>query len=769
MANLVQFPFEYFPDPTKGRPVWNGYIYVGQPDTDPIIPINRVPVRALLENGGELLLAQPFRTNSGGVPVYQGSPVRVVTDTTYSIAIHNSKNERVYYAANAKLGDSFGDSVIAFETVSDLQADVSGVLSVGAIVTTAKYNANVAQTWLMVGVEPVGQNYVPVGAIWALDISPNKTFEHFGAYADGVTNDSAAFIKAKDFEGIVNGSGAVYKITSTVGEITSSWHGNNSTILLQSCALGVVNGGFIGGFIVDGGGTDCTAYPLAIKSPSENSRIGDMTYQNIHGQSSFQTYPLYIPVYGAQDFSVGNQTFINITQDDDGAVTGKGFVGGIYLVGLDADVPNGKSNGRIGNVHGDTIKSVDAGSGVVQDADLIRAFCETTTTDSFDITIGNVTGRNVAKRLVKVSSLGGLNIGDVSAVNLDNSLPMHAVVELLSSAINCTLGDIRGTGYGDRIAWIKGRGNQVGNVHDHFGSQAVIFGEAGNQAVSCQVGNVLGRGNFATGGTQGYGVQIIDADKCQVGDISGLFAIAYNAETTNTGRNKVGAINCNGRVAHQAGGASVLSITADITGEPVAGTHYVFSAEFNTESADIITDGRVTAAAAGAVVDVDLGKFKIRRATSANGVESNHSVFTTASATGGKLRGNLDVEVNAVVGTTASGTAGKSLIYITGCDVEDFSASVNVTATSRGATGYGIYMNNVRGQASRIAHKGAYATGVVGMQLTGDLTITKVEQLVENSTLTLGGTTAAYLVEKRATTTISGGLNTPTSINTTRA
>ena len=77
----------------------------------------------------------------------------------------------------------------------------------------------------------------------------------------------------------------------------------------------------------------------------------------------------------SKDFECGNQSFYNILQDDDGAVTGKGFVGGVYLVGLDVDVPNGKSNGKVGNVYGDVVKSVDAGSGVVQDSDLVRDLC----------------------------------------------------------------------------------------------------------------------------------------------------------------------------------------------------------------------------------------------------------------------------------------------------------------------------------------------------------------------------------------------------------
>ena len=34
---------EYFPDPTQGRPVFNGFVFVGIPDEDPEIEANQNP------------------------------------------------------------------------------------------------------------------------------------------------------------------------------------------------------------------------------------------------------------------------------------------------------------------------------------------------------------------------------------------------------------------------------------------------------------------------------------------------------------------------------------------------------------------------------------------------------------------------------------------------------------------------------------------------------------------------------------------------------
>ena len=62
----VDFPYSYYPDPTKGRPVFNGSLYFGLPNTDPEISLNRVDVYAQVDGTTDapFLISQPIRTNS---------------------------------------------------------------------------------------------------------------------------------------------------------------------------------------------------------------------------------------------------------------------------------------------------------------------------------------------------------------------------------------------------------------------------------------------------------------------------------------------------------------------------------------------------------------------------------------------------------------------------------------------------------------------------------------------------------------------------------
>lgn len=91
----------YFPDPTAGRPVANGSVYVGQPDLDPAVLANRVSVVVIQENGTRVTIAaaaQPLSTGAGGVILYNGSPVVVMVDGACSVKVLDSAGAQKYYA-----------------------------------------------------------------------------------------------------------------------------------------------------------------------------------------------------------------------------------------------------------------------------------------------------------------------------------------------------------------------------------------------------------------------------------------------------------------------------------------------------------------------------------------------------------------------------------------------------------------------------------------------------------------------------------------------
>jgi hypothetical protein len=668
----------------------------------------------------------------------------------------------------------------SFQTVQEaigMFADKQITPFVGQRVVTSFFNAQIEQVWTVVDTNPLPNEFgfaITGTGLYLKESSNQKYFESFGAYGNGIDLDDSAFSFAKSYAGTVLGQPeSTYNISQSYDLTnTAKWNGNWAKIKLTGNNYFVtVSGGCkIENFDVDGLDEDHTAYPVSIATPSISAQVGDMIYRNFHGKTSTQTYPLKIPAYGAKNFTVGNQKFFNILQDDDGSVTGKGFVGGVYLVGVDSEVALGKSYGTVGDIYGDVIKSVDAGFGVVQDSDLVRMFAETPeTTQQFDITFGNVVGRNVYKRIVKGASLPGVKFGDIWSFNpqeASESYTLFAVVECLGTAKNLKFGDIYSEGPSERNVWMKGNGNKCGDIFDGAGASGVIFGGPGDQAVSCQVGNLLGRG-LNDNSQQGIAVNFFNADKCQAGNITGLFAVSVNTDTENVGNNTVGDITCNGRINAVYGSTTIGNIDVDIRPTPVAGSHFILGESVKLTTAEITTDGRVTLSVTGSDVNVDFGQTRIIRRTNANGDADNHSVFTTASAISGMLRGKVNIEVRATVPGTPSGSAGKTLAYFTNVNIDDFDLSLDVRVSTRGSTGFHYWFNGVDGQANRIAVKSFIS--LVGSQLNGNLGISKLENLVPGgSTVSCSGEVNIGFAEKEAASTISGASYAPNITNSSR-
>ena len=136
----VLFPPDYYPDPTAGRPVSNGYIYVGDPDTDPEVVGNQKQVSALQEDTTTVNIPQPVRTNSGGVPTYNGSPVTLFVDGDYSLKVLNSSQSQVYYVPE-QLSTSDTDE-LAKVSSNDTTAGYLGskITSTGGTITITEVN-----------------------------------------------------------------------------------------------------------------------------------------------------------------------------------------------------------------------------------------------------------------------------------------------------------------------------------------------------------------------------------------------------------------------------------------------------------------------------------------------------------------------------------------------------------------------------------------------------------------------------------------------------
>lgn len=99
----VILPYSYYFDPDSGRPIALGKIYVGIPDLDPHIEANRQTIFLIEEDGNEVTIlpaAQPIPTNAGGGAEYNGSPVKIQTEGSYSIAVDDSQDVQKYYSAS---------------------------------------------------------------------------------------------------------------------------------------------------------------------------------------------------------------------------------------------------------------------------------------------------------------------------------------------------------------------------------------------------------------------------------------------------------------------------------------------------------------------------------------------------------------------------------------------------------------------------------------------------------------------------------------------
>ena len=114
--SVINWPILYIPDPTKGRPLFSGQIFVGEPDTDPQVAINQKQLNVIEENGTVVSVSQPFPLSAGGVPVYNGNPVRLDVDGNYSIKILNKLGAQVYYIENV----FEGQPVTELDLINDL-------------------------------------------------------------------------------------------------------------------------------------------------------------------------------------------------------------------------------------------------------------------------------------------------------------------------------------------------------------------------------------------------------------------------------------------------------------------------------------------------------------------------------------------------------------------------------------------------------------------------------------------------------------------------
>jgi hypothetical protein len=134
MSGVLIMTIDYFPDPLIGKPISQGKIYVGEPDTDPTVPANQKTMTVLEEDGSLTNVTQPLRTSAGGVPVYNGSPVSIYVALPFSVTVLRSDDTQAYYIPSMGATDVIGDV---------LSTDGTKVLENGTDGTDATFTGDV--------------------------------------------------------------------------------------------------------------------------------------------------------------------------------------------------------------------------------------------------------------------------------------------------------------------------------------------------------------------------------------------------------------------------------------------------------------------------------------------------------------------------------------------------------------------------------------------------------------------------------------------------
>jgi hypothetical protein len=111
----LTFPTGIFQNKSTGRSLPNGKMYIGQPDLDPEVLINRVNVTVIQENGTPVVIApaaQPFLFNAAGMLQYNGSVVQMRVDGDASMKILDANDVEQGYFPSIVAGSEVSTSII---------------------------------------------------------------------------------------------------------------------------------------------------------------------------------------------------------------------------------------------------------------------------------------------------------------------------------------------------------------------------------------------------------------------------------------------------------------------------------------------------------------------------------------------------------------------------------------------------------------------------------------------------------------------------------
>lgn len=233
----ILFNNGYYPLFDAGKPIANGFIYIGEVDTDPEVVSNQKQVTALQEDGSEVNIPQPIRTSVGGVPIYNGSPISIFVNGSYSTKVLNSDSSQIYYTPRNLISST---ELLVVGTYSDLRNNsgindqviyVKGRISPGddgggtfifnnSNLSTEVTNDTRSGIYVAPNIDLSG-----LSGAWIRQCDDIINVKWFGAIGDGVNDDILAIQASIDFFTTEGGSvffpKGEYRTTATI-DIDSS-------------------------------------------------------------------------------------------------------------------------------------------------------------------------------------------------------------------------------------------------------------------------------------------------------------------------------------------------------------------------------------------------------------------------------------------------------------------------------------------------------------------------------------------------------------------
>ena len=270
---------EYFLDPTNGKPVSNGKVYIGEPDLDPLVLGNRVNVVVVQEDGTRVTIApaqQPLTTGVGRI-LYLGDPVVVLVDRDYSIRVDSSLDAQIYYAprANEWAVGTFTvpvDNVAALKLIEGSfdgqQASVAGYYDTGDGGDDLKY-WDAASTETPNDGTIIQVTGVTIGRWKSVDVR-EINFYMFGAKFDEVTDDTLSIQNAINAKSLL-GAGPVY-LPNKKALI--------STTIIVPIGVSLIGEGRNSGFIPDPTGSFTSGFMLFLNTTDGST--WDTTFPGIY-------------------------------------------------------------------------------------------------------------------------------------------------------------------------------------------------------------------------------------------------------------------------------------------------------------------------------------------------------------------------------------------------------------------------------------------------------------------------------------------------------